>query len=293
MEIGNWKGTRDLNEIYNEARELGLEANIAELDNFGFTVIEDALSPELNDRCADAILRVIGERTKKKVDAETGDTHPGMQLAMGLLFEDRCFEEALMTPSTLCMMSYLLGRSFRLSTVTSHLKSSGGPGTLPIHADNGGQGLPAPFAPYAQIANCNYVLTDYTEIDDGVLAIVPGSHKLNRYPQPHEMDLQKNKAVIPVFAPKGSAIIWVGGTFHGSYPRRNPGWRINLANLFCREYMDTSEDIVAQTTPEMLARNNERFAKLMGVNRKPAWTRDNPSLISLIERGKASASQWA
>jgi hypothetical protein len=50
MEIGDWRATRDLNDLYREIRGLGLEANVAELEAFGFTVIENALTPELTDR---------------------------------------------------------------------------------------------------------------------------------------------------------------------------------------------------------------------------------------------------
>ena len=43
--IGDWTATRELNGIYADARELGLEANIAELATYGFTTIPDALRP--------------------------------------------------------------------------------------------------------------------------------------------------------------------------------------------------------------------------------------------------------
>jgi hypothetical protein len=39
MEIGEWRATRDLNDLYREIRDLGLETNLAELEAFGFTVI--------------------------------------------------------------------------------------------------------------------------------------------------------------------------------------------------------------------------------------------------------------
>ena len=36
MEIGDWPATRDLNDLYREIRSLGLEAQVAELEAFGF-----------------------------------------------------------------------------------------------------------------------------------------------------------------------------------------------------------------------------------------------------------------
>src|SRR5262249_19714660 len=53
--IGEWTATRELNGIYADARELGLEANLAELATYGFTTIPDALGPELVERLIAAI----------------------------------------------------------------------------------------------------------------------------------------------------------------------------------------------------------------------------------------------
>ena len=64
MEIGDWKSTKDLNDVYGEARELGLETNLAELEVYGFTVVENAISDDLTDRAVEAILRVTGARAR-------------------------------------------------------------------------------------------------------------------------------------------------------------------------------------------------------------------------------------
>jgi len=137
-----------------------------------------------------------------------------------------------------------------------------------LHADVTGSGVPAPLPPYALVANCNIALTPYTEPDDGGLAIVPGSHKWCRHPLPHETDVVKNKQVVPVLVPKGSAIIWHGNTFHGAYERKKPGFRINLSQYFNRRFITTQEEYGKAVPKEMLDRNNERFAQLMGINVK-------------------------
>ena len=56
MEIGDWAATRDLNRVYGDIRSLGLESNLAELEAFGFTVIEGALPPDLTKRLRSAVL---------------------------------------------------------------------------------------------------------------------------------------------------------------------------------------------------------------------------------------------
>ena len=70
MEIGDWRSTRDLNDLYRQIRELGLETNLAELDAFGFTVIEDALSPELTASLRDAVVREAETAFAARLDVE-------------------------------------------------------------------------------------------------------------------------------------------------------------------------------------------------------------------------------
>jgi len=43
--IGDWTATRELNGIDADARDLGLEANIAELATYGFTTLPSLLDP--------------------------------------------------------------------------------------------------------------------------------------------------------------------------------------------------------------------------------------------------------
>ena len=63
MEIGDWKATRGLNEAYRAIRTIGLETNLAELDAFGFTVIEGAASAELVERLKRAISSEVERKT--------------------------------------------------------------------------------------------------------------------------------------------------------------------------------------------------------------------------------------
>ena len=61
--IGDWTATRDLNGISADAREHGLEPNIAELATYGFTTIPDALEPELVERLIAANNHSVAETT--------------------------------------------------------------------------------------------------------------------------------------------------------------------------------------------------------------------------------------
>ena len=70
MQIGDWSATPDLNDIYREIRALGLETNLAELEAFGFTVVEGALSPDLTRRLKDTVIGIAEARVGRTLDLE-------------------------------------------------------------------------------------------------------------------------------------------------------------------------------------------------------------------------------
>jgi hypothetical protein len=283
VEIGDWSATRDLNDLYRQIRALGLETNLAELEAFGFTILEGALTPELTVQLRACVLRSAEARHKRRLDPETETELHEVQLEPYLLFKDRAFEQALLNERPLALITYLLGQSCWLSSMTSHVKGPGEVGLL-LHSDTA-NGVPAPFSPYSHVANCNYALTDYTE-HGGALAMVPGSHRYFRQPTAAENKLagnERNPHVIPIEAPAGSAIIWHGNTWHGSFPRLKPGLRINLSMYFCRQYMAPQEVYFDRAPADMIERHGRtsRMAQLLGLNRFNGWREEGPDMRAM------------
>lgn len=280
MEIGDWAATAELNGVYKDARRLGLESNIAEMDAYGFTVVPDALSPELVERCRNAILRVGAERFKSTLDLANETSQVGWKAVFYLLAADRAFEDVVVTERVLTLVTYLLGPNCLLSSIVSHVKGPGGD-EIHLHSDNT---VPVPYSAYPHVVNVNYALVDYTE-EAGALAMVPGSHRLARQPTLAESKLQgeaRNPNAIPIEVPAGSAVIWHGNTWHGSFPRRVPGLRINLATFYVRPYMELQEDYRA-LIPEIVGRqgSDSRLARLLGINNQLGWTEDGPDMEAL------------
>jgi hypothetical protein len=277
MDIGDWPATKDLNEIYRECRALGLESNIAELEAFGFTIIEGALDPGLTKDLRDAILRVAERFTSKTLDVDAEEGHEGMTFVPYLIFEDPIFKRAVLNERPLALITYLLGRHCVLSSLGCHLKGPGGSGLL-LHSDQS-NGMPQPFPPASQTANCNYALTDYTEAN-GALAMVPGSHRHLRQPTRAEVGLQgerRNPGVIAVEVPAGSAVIWHGATWHGSFPRTSPGLRMNLSCFFSRPHL-MPQEIYRDAIPDgFLDGEDARLARLLGCDLGYGWRDEGPT----------------
>ena len=291
MKIGDWKATKGLNESYLAIRELGLETNIAELDAFGFTVVENAASLELVERLKNGVTETIATREDKKPEIVDGKANmPGMKYQNHLLIKDRAFEEALMLPKPLALVKYLVGDSCIFSTMGSHFRGDGG-SELPLHADIGGW-FPPPFPICPMFVNYTLALTEYTR-ELGAVAVVPGSHKKCRAPGKEENGVENNKNAIPVEVPAGSAIIWHGNLWHGGYIRKQPGYRINLAMVFLRPGLMPQENYSGLISPETFDRNDESFARLLG--RDIAWNfgEEGPDYAKMAKLGIANANWYS
>jgi ectoine hydroxylase-related dioxygenase (phytanoyl-CoA dioxygenase family) len=273
MKLDNWESTADLNPIYADIRANDLEQCVAELDAFGFTVIppEKIAPAAFHDRLRQAILDVHARRTGHRVEAAAlgaasleGDRP--LATHWSLLGEDPVFEEAVMNPIVYTMARYLCGRSVLLSDAIALIKRRDPTPTHMLHIDQAG--TPPPLPPYQQVINITWALTDYTQAN-GALAMVPGSHRYGRMPMPYEENFLGNDApvrAIPVECPAGSLIIWGGTTWHASFPRSADGLRITLIMAFCRGYMKQVRDFRRETPQDVLDRNDEAFAQLLGVN---------------------------
>src|SRR5256885_208519 len=130
MDIGDWAATEDLNDLYRSLRELGLEARVAELEAYGFTVVEPAqvgAPPGFSDRLLDAVCQAAERRTGRRLDLDSGTSHDEMARPFGLhlfymLFESPLFEEALLNPTVLALVTYLLGHHCLLSGSNTIIK---------------------------------------------------------------------------------------------------------------------------------------------------------------------------
>lgn len=299
MQVGDWESTSDLNDIYRDAVKHGLVENIAELEAFGFTVIPpDKVAPaDFSERLRDAVIANHERRTGHLIrDIETGATgeSKAISASWGLLFEDRIFEEALLNPAVYAMARYMCGKSVQLSDLMALIKNRDDRPTHTLHLDQ--LGVPPPLAPYPQVGNVTWALTDYTP-ENGPVAIVPGSHRFGRPPTDYEENFLAEDApvkAIPVEAPAGSLIVWGGTTWHASYPRKAPGVRINLIFGFCRAYMRPIQDFRRMCPQESIDRNPPEFANLLGINHPyPYEGAEMPAYENIAAFRRSGRSPWA
>jgi ectoine hydroxylase-related dioxygenase (phytanoyl-CoA dioxygenase family) len=125
--------------------------------------------------------------------------------------------------------------------------------------------------------------------------MVPGSHRNQRQPTRWEVGLEGNRrhaGVIPIEVPAGTAIVWHGNTWHGSFPRKVPGLRVNLSCYFCREYLQPQEDYSRNVPAGYLdGENDPRLARLLGQDLIHGWTDEGPQKM-YARRNPATVRSW-
>lgn len=298
MQIDEWNDSPELTEIWNDVIKHDLVQHIAELDAFGFTVVapEKVAPPDVQQRLKDAILDLHDARTGQKIDdVEGGRADVAGPLAghWAALLGGRAFEEAVLNPVVFTLARYLCGKSVVLSDMLCLLKNQDPTPTHMLHTDQ--HGPPPPTPQYAQVCNITWVQTDYTP-DSGPLAIVPGSHRFGRRPRPYEANFLADDApvkAIPVEAPAGSLIVWSGNTWHGSFPRKAPGLRVNLIMVFCRSYMRPIRDFRDEIPEGFLDRNPPEMVDLLAVNHPyPFRSLDMPPTEHIQRFVNSGLSPW-
>lgn len=298
MQIENWKSMAGMAQVYAQARELGLEANIAELEAFGFTVIEPektGASPDFAPRLLAALEKIAREEDALAVELNKHDDAAkpafGRQL-FHLLERDPLFVEAAMNPVVRVMASYLMGLSYRLYSMVAFVKE-GTARSTPMHVDS--VGVPTPLPAYGSVCNVSWILTDYRE-ETGTLGMVPGSHRFCRHPTEFEQPKfiggpMDDAMVAPVIAKPGSLAIFTGNTWHCTYPKVIEGMRAHVAIAYCRNYIAPAENYDDLPDAQIEPYGAE-LARLIGRSAWQGYRAEGPKLENMALVRPAYQTQY-
>ena len=234
------------------AAELGLEKNFRQLEEEGYTVIEDAAPQEFVQRLRGTILEHQSRvRTKGS----------GPRLLIG---KDPVFSEAIINPKALAVVEFMCGSIIGLDSfapiggalayqLAASVRRKGSP-ALFLHADHGAS-IPAPFPEHNYIVTICWACDDFSR-EAGATLVVPGSHTLRRQPTAEEAEAKEG--AIAVECPAGSLVVWGGSVWHGNWPRTIEGERVVLHASYCRGALRTidiydhlGDDFIEEWGPAM------------------------------------------
>lgn len=297
MEIGDWKAMAGMAQVYRQARELGLETNLAELETFGFTVIEPAKTRgrEIAERLLEKVNAIVRQEDAAAVDLNKHADKPayGRQL-FHLLERDPVFCEAMMHPVVRVMGAYMMGLSFRLYSMVAFNKDGTARSTH-MHTDS--VGVPTPLPHYGVVCNVSWILSQYTP-ETGTFGFVPGSHRFCRHPtqfeQPKFMQTGghlEDDMVVPALATPGSLVVFTGNTWHCTYPKTSSGVRAHVVSAFCRNFVNPAEDYSDMPQP-LVERFGQEFARIVGQRSWQGYRADGPKLENMALVRPAYQTQY-
>lgn len=233
-----------------------LEHAKAHLDEHGYVVLKEALTPEQANALRDRSAELIAE--EKAGSGEHVYFDGQAQRVWNLVNKGRIYEEMIQLPQVLALHEHLLGDDCILSSFTVNLIGPGAPAGG-LHVDFPLGRFPQPAPPFAFCSNTIFVLDDFT-LENGATRLVPGSYKRGTPPDP-ETDYDD---VIQLDARKGDIVIIHGATWHSSGANRTGQERMILLGFFCRSFMKPQQDQYRLASPEVVERATPALKRLLG-----------------------------
>ena len=234
-------------DLAHRIENLGLRQNISELEERGYTVIDNAITDAMADELEADFRRLVAqtaEITGKKARSAS------MLLARGHLWEEIALHPLIHT-----IAQHMVGEDCNLGQSIGGIKTQGAD-ALQMHND--------PPHPFTGEVCCNLttiwtIADDFTE-SSGATVVVPGSHMGN---QPPAADAASR--AVKILMPKGSVAMWHGGVWHASSVRKDPGERVTIHNTYLRNWVRTFDNYL-HIDPEILDRNPVGLSMLCGLD---------------------------
>ncbi len=232
-----------------------LEQQKADLDEFGYCIVADALSPDEATTLKD---RISAQAAAERVQAldfhypADGDDDIN-QWVYQLLAKGDEFQALALHPAARALATHVLGIDHILSSVDAHITHPGNkpmalhldqwwmpqpamPGTPHVRQGDltrasGPYGEPTPAeGPISPPMVCNMMwMANGFTVENGATRIVPGSHLAGCQPDPIRTDYGET----PITAPAGSLLVWEGRTWHAAGLNVSNRPRFGVVTYFC------------------------------------------------------------
>lgn len=233
--------------------EATVAAHRDEIDECGYTVVPDVLSPAEADDLAADLRRLEAELGIVPADNSFEGRHTVR--IYNLLAHGERYERVPVHPEVLPVVETVLDPGCLISSLSS-IGIDPGESAQPVHADDQLMPIPKPHPP--TVCNTMWALTDFTEAN-GATRVVPGSHRFDHSPEyGAEFD------TVAAEMGKGSVLVWHGSLWHGGGANRTGERRVGIAMNYCAGYIRQQENQQLGLDPALVARFPRRLQRLVG-----------------------------
>ena len=258
------------------------DAHVAAVRRDGYTIVENAIAPELIDALNGALMRL--ERDLGAKPAMNGfEGHRTVRI-YNLLAHGAPFEQVPVHDHVLPIIEGVLDPGCLISSLSS-IAIDPGEVAQPIHADD--MVIPLDKPHRSIVCNSMWALTDFTEAN-GATRLVPGSHTR---PNPQYGGVYET---IPAEMAKGSVLIWDGSLWHGGGANVTGERRTGIAMNYCAGFIRQQENQQLGLTPETVKGFSPRLQDLVGygVYQGLIGHIDKQSPVQRLNGGGAFKSIW-
>ncbi|MDZ4865887.1 MAG: phytanoyl-CoA dioxygenase family protein [Alphaproteobacteria bacterium] len=228
------------------------QAHVERVRRDGFTIVENAIAPDLVDGLNAALLRL--ERELDAKPAMNGfEGHKTVRI-YNLLAYGSPFADVPVHASVLPVVEEILDPGCLISSLSS-IAIDPGEIAQPIHADDMVIPLAKPHIPI--VCNSMWALTDFTEAN-GATRLVPGSHLKDNPVYGGTYDS------VPGEMKKGSVLIWDGSLWHGGGANTTDKRRTGIAMNYCAGFVRQQENQQLGLKPDLVKTFSPRLQELVG-----------------------------
>jgi len=251
----------------------GMATHFRELDELGYTVLKDLLTPHQVKEAIEA-LGEIYEREKGVASLH----EPNTKRTFNLTARAEIFRQIIQLPRLVACMEYLLGPDYILSDM-------GGRSPMPgvasqrLHRD-GGTFIPnPPYNVHAVLpiaAQSMFALSEFTA-SNGATRLVPRSHVRDVDPA----TVSPDEEVLFTCSP-GAVLVYDNRIIHGGGPNTTGEIRYSAQGFCCRKNIRPFCDHTRSVPPEIVEAASPLLRRLWGFEYQSAWE-ESPRSFKIIE----------
>jgi len=233
--------------------EAELDGHVARLREHGFTVLRDAIAPEVRESLRDALERLEAEQGLGFARTRFEGTRTVR--IYNLLAHGEAFWPVPLHPTVLAIAERALDPELLLSSLSA-ITLAPGQAAQPLHEDTQRIPLARPRAPIA--LNAIWALSDFTEAN-GATRIVPGSHRFDAPPR-----YGAEHPTVAAEMPAGSILLFDSALWHGGGANTTDARRWAIACYYCVGWMRQQENQQLGLRVEEVRRMPRRLQQLCG-----------------------------
>ncbi|MBV1930652.1 MAG: phytanoyl-CoA dioxygenase family protein [Porticoccaceae bacterium] len=230
------------------------QSHVDEIHQQGYTVVRDAIAPELVAEIRDCLAGLEDEGKMPFSENNFEGFKTGR--IFNLLNHSELFAQIPIHDNLLPIGEGMLDHGLLLSSISA-IALHPGESAQPIHADTQLLNLVRPHVPIS--VTCMIAISDYTA-DNGATRIVPGSHLLKENP---EYGGEFNNAISVEFS-AGSALFLDSQLWHGGGANNSTEPRIGVVLAYCAGWTRPQENLLLGLPKEKAQRLPRRLQELLG-----------------------------